>query len=99
MAVAFALPRRIAGFRMTAQHEIDAVIIRRPTLYCCKQQQCVSGRAQTCGVIQMFVCLSPGYPSAPVTGACPVTTDLIMRENNNNNNNSSSRILNFGPKL
>ena len=27
------------------------------------------------------LCFSLGYSSTPVTGACPVTTDLIMRAN------------------
>ena len=41
-------------------------------------------------VYQLGLCVFfPGvFLSSRVTGACPVTTDLIMRVNENNNNNN-----------
>ena len=55
-----------------------------------------------------LVCVFPGvFLSSRVTGACPVTTDLIMRVNvrttttttttNNNNNNNNNNIINTIP--
>ena len=60
---------------------------------------CVSCDIYACTTFGWFVFFPWGIPHCRVTGACPVTTDLIMRvsvrtttnnSNNNNNNNNNN---------